>query len=893
MKEDNKKNKLKKNTELRVLIIGEAGIGKKSITKRFKLLNCTETKEKPILKIHSETKEEKKTSNFLNEFDEISEGELYEQKREEQRLNLMKFSKIYKIEFNSIEITFYPLSEAEPLPLNYIPDDEKSFEEKNKISLKKLNHEITQIIIAPLSHRNNHLEILFFFCFDLSNIKSFTQLQLYYSQIHQKFDLENNYHSILVGNKLDKKNNVEFEKNIYAFLEKTNLKYYEISTFMFFNFELFFENVFFHIFEKYKNISAQKFKNIFHNILIQKPTFLQSERKFYEKNLNPSPNEYKNNQYEYPNKNKELFKLFTEKEKYNKGIFIHKEGPVFPPLPKKNIFKEQSNELSFDNNNKTEDMKLKESKSNNDIFKNEYNITKIDLIKENGPIIWDNQRQNEIKDLLNPISKKKGYSLGILFNSFYNLKNKRREKSNKINLKINTAFDNGFNIIRRNKPGLKGALSQEKKKNKMLKKKVEKLKRKENKNNKRHIKNMQLNNDIIQKKIKICQEKENKYIKKFIKRQKEKLAKKKKIQKLNILHNSPEIKKIMTLDAPFYNITTNFSKDKGFSFGHKLQSTIKVYSPEFPNLLDDFEKIIMKNSKLNTIARKGAERFQRTKSDIYEDLSDHKVINRQQKIFEIKRKKFIKNKLSDFFRERKIKLDLVKQNKIIILKDEENDFNEQLIKQYKTANDYFAREINYNLVENSSPKYTIKGKYQYHPSLSYQSYYGSSDDIFNSYENFENFENFNENRAKKKFKKQMELSETPNFDIGKPKYPAFSFGNAERFNDIKRYNSENDLFKDGNFGYQDTKSFLTTQTMMGTETKFRCYKDNGVPGPGNYTIKNFAEEISVKGDLINQIRERIKEKRKKSIFENGLKTYKNSLKKKKNTKNIDEQINND
>ena len=57
MKEDNKKNKLKKNTELRVLIIGEAGIGKKSITKRFKLLNCTETKEKPILNIHSETKE--------------------------------------------------------------------------------------------------------------------------------------------------------------------------------------------------------------------------------------------------------------------------------------------------------------------------------------------------------------------------------------------------------------------------------------------------------------------------------------------------------------------------------------------------------------------------------------------------------------------------------------------------------------------------------------------------------------------------------------------------------------------------------------------------------------------------------------------------------------------
>ena len=64
---------------------------------------------------------------------------------------------------------------------------------------------------------------------------------------------------------------------------------------------------------------------------------------------------------------------------------------------------------------------------------------------------------------------------------------------------------------------------------------------------------------------------------------------------------------------------------------------------------------------------------------------------------------------------------------------------------------------------------------------------------------------------------------------------------------------ENNLFKDSNFGYQDTKSFLKTQTIIGTKTKFRCYKDKGIPGPGNYILKNFAEEITLKGVLVKYL----------------------------------------
>ena len=116
-KEKEKKLQVEKNVELRVLIIGEIGVGKKSITKRFKLLNCTETKDNYFSLKKSETNEEKKTPNvsFLlnNELEETTEGEINGQKKENQRLSLMNFSKIYKIDTNSIEITFYPCAESD------------------------------------------------------------------------------------------------------------------------------------------------------------------------------------------------------------------------------------------------------------------------------------------------------------------------------------------------------------------------------------------------------------------------------------------------------------------------------------------------------------------------------------------------------------------------------------------------------------------------------------------------------------------------------------------------------------------------------------------------------------------------------------------------------------
>jgi hypothetical protein len=265
------------------------------------------------------------------------------------------------------------------------------------------------------------------------------------------------------------------------------------------------------------------------------------------------------------------------------------------------------------------------------------------------------------------------------------------------------------------------------------------------------------------------------------------------------------------------------------------------------------------------------------------------------KSFELKRKHFIKNRLTDFFKDRIVKKKLVDKNKIELKKEEEKELTEQIIKQYSTTDEYFKREINYNLVEDSSPKYTLKGRYENHPSLSSQVYYGSSDNIFSPYE----IEKYNEFIIENNHIK----SKLPNFSIVKPQYPAYSFGKSKRFNyninklNISNENSkqfksmenslENDIYLDGNYGYQDSQSFLKLQTMMGTEKKLNNYKDNGVPGPGNYIIRDFAEDISRKGELINQIRQKMKEK-EKIQFNKDENNNKISLKKKINKNNIDQ-----
>jgi len=481
-------------------------------------------------------------------------------------------------------------------------------------------------------------------------------------------------------------------------------------------------------------------------------------------------------------------------------------------------------------------------------------------------------------------------------NNSLGLRQSRREENIKKSLQVSNAINNGFSLNIKNKPVLKGALSQKKyeiSRKKYYKRKYDKEKIIENEINEKHKNNIEINNKILMERLNSFMEKHNKYLDKYRKKEKEKLERKKRAQTLSILNSNSQRDDLIP-KAQFYSPISSFSTNKGFSFGQKLPDNKILDSPEFPYFADDFEKILIKNMK-RPRKIKGAERFPRTKSEVFGDKKANDILMKKLKSFELKRKNFIKNKLTDFFKDRGVKKKLVEKNKIELKKEEEKELTDQIIKQYSTTDEYFKREINYNLVEDSSPKYTLKGRYENHPSLSSQVYYGSSDNIFSPYE----IEKYNEfilenNHIGHKL---------PNFSTVMPQYPAYSFGKSKRFNynintlnisndNSKKFKSmenslENDIFLDGNYGYQDSQSFLKVQTMMGTDKKFRNYIDNGVPGPGNYIIRDFAEDISRKGEIINQIRQKIKEK-EKIKFNKDENTHKISLNKNKSNNNIEQ-----
>ena len=198
---------------------------------------------------------------------------------------------------------------------------------------------------------------------------------------------------------------------------------------------------------------------------------------------------------------------------------------------------------------------------------------------------------------------------------------------------------------------------------------------------------------------------------------------------------------------------------------------------------------------------------------------------------------------------------------------QENELKEQILKQYKTDSNYLIREINYNQVENASPKYTMRDKYEFGSIFQYDKQ--NNDDNNNQ---FGYSTLFNPDVSTKSSNINLE---NPDFSVIRPKYPVYSFSKSKRFsftmsnfdknkNQLKYSNTEvNDPFlNDPNyFDYKYTQSFLKAQTYMGTGKKYEI-KGNGVPGPDIYKIRRFADEVVIKGKEVNLARIKVREKEK-------------------------------
>ena len=86
--------------ELRIYLIGEYNVGKKSIIKRFKLVNSSKTYEKSTKKSNDENENDNDNENENeNEPDqkELTNEEKEFLHKEKLRQNLMNFTKIYQI----------------------------------------------------------------------------------------------------------------------------------------------------------------------------------------------------------------------------------------------------------------------------------------------------------------------------------------------------------------------------------------------------------------------------------------------------------------------------------------------------------------------------------------------------------------------------------------------------------------------------------------------------------------------------------------------------------------------------------------------------------------------------------------------------------------------------
>jgi hypothetical protein len=117
--------------------------------------------------------------------------------------------------------------------------------DKVKLAIDKVNNQEPKL---PFGMKSTLL-----FVFDLSNFDTFKKSQVYYEELDKQFDIPKNHFKALIGNKVDKKKPfTQEEKEIVVnFIHENNFKYYEITTKMIFNFEKFFEAMFFELYINY------------------------------------------------------------------------------------------------------------------------------------------------------------------------------------------------------------------------------------------------------------------------------------------------------------------------------------------------------------------------------------------------------------------------------------------------------------------------------------------------------------------------------------------------------------------------------------------------------------------------------------------------------------------
>jgi len=465
-----------------------------------------------------------------------------------------------------------------------------------------------------------------------------------------------------------------------------------------------------------------------------------------------------------------------------------------------------------------------------------------------------------------------GYSLGIRGGKF-DFRKERKDKFKEREEELKSAFQEHYArslLDRKEVSNNKKDFDYRERKKEILKQIVEKIQDNENRHLQDRKKNIQDKENLLKEKIDKIKSKQDKYQRIYEKNQQQIMQKR---QEMSHPKTAISRKSKLSKDLPnytLYDITTKHDPNKGWTMGMKYtyNPNKNKDDPDFPNLKSEFEKIV--NHPKYAEIKYTAPRFKEEK--IVKPSNDEKYYDDTEERLKIKnnREKSERNmKIKKFLMDQKKNAKKVQENKKNLQEAREmelEELKEQIIKprngEYDSGANLDYVDINYKLVEEASPNYTMKGRYNH----------GSIFDMPDNYSLINNEDDEDENKIgsngkpiqDEEYKKSLPV---PQYNAVRPSLPTYSFSKATRFHSKPLYQpSPNAVpvmpFQDGKFKPDEVKSFFQGKEGLYKAKKDNELKNNGIPGPGQYRIKGFAEILAEEGKKISDVKDKIKRKEK-------------------------------